>query len=327
MLGQRLLRDLVSHSISLARQAQRSSIHVVSSATHPEIASSASATTSTYETTPPGLGLPWSLSQLVGQTGHTLRGMTHLASSATYPENASSASATTTSHAIKSMCFTLPRSFSQLAGQTPARASKAYTEASEKEQTKQKGSKRREPLDPWKTVRINERITSPELRVLQPEGGEKSTPTGVIMPLNAALQAARSAGLDLIELPTESNPPVARIMDFGKWKYEQQQLADNKSKSKREEVKSKTPKECYLSVKTAKHDEEVKLKRVQAWLDEGRMVSMFIEFKKAEMQKEALASLERIIKSMEPIATADPGRSVKGKTVGALLRPKKQVAV
>lgn len=114
-------------------------------------------------------------------------------------------------------------------------------------------------------VRMNEGIRVPEVRVIGAQGENY----GVIS-IQDALQKAKEAGLDLIEVSPNANPPVCKITDYGKFKYEQ-----NK---KDKEVKSKTrvseTKEVQVKIGTSEHDMNIKASKAAAWLKEGHRVKI-----------------------------------------------------
>jgi translation initiation factor IF-3 len=114
-------------------------------------------------------------------------------------------------------------------------------------------------------ARINHQIKAPQLRVITAEGENLGTLT-----TDKALAEARNRGLDLIEISPNAVPPVAKIMDYGKYQY------DEKKKSKVAKVKSKTSelKTVQVKIGTGEHDLELKAKRVSEWLGEGNRVKI-----------------------------------------------------
>lgn len=114
-------------------------------------------------------------------------------------------------------------------------------------------------------VRMNEGIRAPEIRCLGPEGEN----FGVI-PTREALAKAKELGLDLIEVSPNANPPVCKITDYGKFKYEQ--------KKKDKEVKSRArvteTKEAQVKIGTSEHDMGIKAQKIAQWLKEGHRVKV-----------------------------------------------------
>lgn len=160
-------------------------------------------------------------------------------------------------------------------------------------------------------VRINAAIRARELRVI----GAKGENLGVLL-LNDALKAADEAGLDLIEISPNANPPVAKIMDFGQFRYETKRKASEvKSKSHVTETKS-----VQIKVITGEHDQQLKARRAAEWLSEGHRVKvdLFLSGRYKYMEEAFLKDrLERFLKII-PIEykVADPiKKSPKGYTI------------
>jgi translation initiation factor IF-3 len=114
-------------------------------------------------------------------------------------------------------------------------------------------------------ARINHQIKAPQLRVITAEGENLGT-----MPTDKALAEARNQGLDLIEISPNAVPPVAKIMDYGKYQY------DEKKKSKVAKTRTQTSelKTVQVKIGTGEHDLELKAKRVSEWLGEGNRVKI-----------------------------------------------------
>ncbi len=114
-------------------------------------------------------------------------------------------------------------------------------------------------------ARMNEGIRAAQVRCLGPEGENYG-----VLPIAEALAKAREAGLDLIEISPNANPPVCKITDYGKFKYEQ--------KKKDKEVKSKArtteTKEAQVKIGTSEHDMHIKASKIASWLREGNRVKV-----------------------------------------------------
>jgi translation initiation factor IF-3 len=160
-------------------------------------------------------------------------------------------------------------------------------------------------------TRINRDIRAETLRVIGAEGEN----LGVIS-FEEALKAAEAAGLDLIEISPSANPPVAKIMDYGKFQY-----AENK---KQKEVKNKAHKTetkiIQVKVGTGEHDLGLKAKQVSSWLKEGHRVKidLFLRGRTKYMEMAFLTErLERVLRLItEQFKAVDgPKRSPKGLTV------------
>jgi len=114
-------------------------------------------------------------------------------------------------------------------------------------------------------VRINEGIRAKELRVITESGDNFG-----VLPLQDALQKAKEAGLDLIEISPNAKPPVAKIADYGKFKYEQKKKAKEvRAKSNITETKS-----AQVKIGTGRRDMEIKASRIAGWLREGHRVKV-----------------------------------------------------
>ncbi|MEJ2520528.1 MAG: translation initiation factor IF-3, partial [Desulfuromonadales bacterium] len=124
------------------------------------------------------------------------------------------------------------------------------------------------------TTKINEMIRAGEVRVINDEGEQLG-----IMNINAALDAAQQEGLDLVEVSPNAQPPVCRIMDYGKYKYQQsKRAAEAKKKQVRVEVK-----EVKLRPKTEEHDYQFKLKNARRFLESSNTVKVTIMFRGREV--------------------------------------------
>ncbi len=136
------------------------------------------------------------------------------------------------------------------------------------------------------------------------------------MPTTEALELARQADLDLVEVASEERPPVCRIMDYGKFKYEQ-----NKKKKDAVRPKQIQLKEIRLHPKTDSHDIDFKVKQARGFLAEGDKVKVNVMFKGREMAhvdrvREMVAA---IIVSMEDIAKVEKSPSMEGRSMTAIL--------
>jgi translation initiation factor IF-3 len=160
-------------------------------------------------------------------------------------------------------------------------------------------------------VKINNQIQAPELRVLLDDG----TNLGVL-PFKEALDKARELGLDIIEISPNATPPVAKIMDYGKFQY-----AENK-KQKVAKTKAHTVEVKVIQVKvgTGEHDLELKAKKASAWLKEGNRikVDLFLPGRTKYMDEKFLRErMDRVLKLItEEYKVADPAKkSPKGLSV------------
>jgi translation initiation factor IF-3 len=160
-------------------------------------------------------------------------------------------------------------------------------------------------------VRINNQITAPELRVIMEDGSN----LGVIS-FKEAIEKAKEAGLDLIEISPKANPPVAKIMDYGKFQYaENKKLKVAKTKAHTVEVKN-----IQVKVGTGDHDLELKAKKASSWLKEGNRIKidLFLPGRTKYMDEKFLRErMDRVLKLVtEEYKIADPAKkSPKGLSV------------
>ncbi|MGM0629111.1 MAG: translation initiation factor IF-3 [Patescibacteria group bacterium] len=157
-------------------------------------------------------------------------------------------------------------------------------------------------------ARINNRINSPELLVIN-EDGEK---LGVIS-LQEALNRAEEADLDLVEIAPDAEPPVAKIMSYGKYQYDQKKKLQ-KAKAKAHVVETKS---IQIKPGTGENDLKMKAKRVSNWLKKGNRVrvELFLRGRSKYMEREFLEKrLQRVLDLVEePYKIADgPQKSPKG---------------
>ncbi len=160
-------------------------------------------------------------------------------------------------------------------------------------------------------IRINQEIRARELRVISEEGAN----LGVLL-LEDALKKARESGHDLIEISPNANPPIAKIMDIGKYLYlENKKQKQTKSKSHKVEVKS-----IQVKVGTGEHDLSLKAKQASVWLQEGNRVkiNLFLPGRTKYMDIKFLNErLERLLKfiTIEYKIAESPQKSPKGLTI------------
>ena len=162
--------------------------------------------------------------------------------------------------------------------------------------------------------RFNNRITSSEVQVITSNGEN----LGVIN-LNDAISRARNEGLDLIEIAPNAKPPVCKIMDMGKFKYDQQKKA-NKAKKKQKKIELK---EIKLRPVTEIHDYTFKLKNAQKFLLKGDKVKFTIRFKGRELQHSNLGSdlMEKIKQDMQSIGKVELQPKFDGKQMIMVIQP------
>jgi translation initiation factor IF-3 len=172
---------------------------------------------------------------------------------------------------------------------------------------------RPEPRGPQ--IRVNHRIRVPEVLVVAEDG----TNLGVI-PTQDALRRAKEVGLDLVEINPKGNPPVCKILDFGKFKYEE-------SKKKRETKRKQSNvevKEIKLRPKTDEHDMEVKLRAMRRFIESGNKVKVVCRFRGREIAHPEMArgQLEELIKGTEDLANVELAPTMEGRAMAILVVPK-----
>ena len=168
-------------------------------------------------------------------------------------------------------------------------------------------------------MRINEEIRIREVRVADANGEQLG-----VMLTKDALKLAEDKHLDLVEVAPKARPPVCRIMDFGKFRYEQQK----REKEVRKKQKIITIKEVKLRPNIEQHDFEVKLKNAQRFIEEGNKVKVTIMFRGRELSHPELGSeiLTKLAKALEEIVTVERNAKLEGKNMTMILSPKAQKA-
>lgn len=159
-------------------------------------------------------------------------------------------------------------------------------------------------------------IHRPEVRVINPEGQQLG-----IYPISQALSFALEAGLDLVEINPKANPPVCRIMDFGKFKYEQKKQA-NIAKKKQKVIEVK---EVKMRPKTDDHDFNFKLKHIIRFLADGNKAKVTIRFRGREIAHPETAArvLDRVIVDVGELAIVEQPYRMEGRTMTMILAPGK----
>ena len=162
--------------------------------------------------------------------------------------------------------------------------------------------------------RTNRDIRVPRVLLID-EHGEKQG----IMPVEAALEAAEEAGLDLVEVSPNADPPVCKILDYGKYKYEAQKKA-NEARKKQKIIEVK---EIKMRPGIDDHDYEVKMKAVRRFLDDGDKVKMTIRFRGREMAHQDLGMqlLLKVRTQTEEIAKVESQPRSEGRQMVMVLAP------
>jgi translation initiation factor IF-3 len=166
---------------------------------------------------------------------------------------------------------------------------------------------------------LNERIRDREVRLIDEDG----THLGIVN-TREALNIARENGLDLFLVQPDANPPVARIMDYGRYKFEQEKRA-KEAKKKHHVVDVK---EIKMRYKIEDHDYQVKLRNAQKFLNEGDKIKVLIQLRGREVQhaKMALELMDRFFNELNGLAIYDREPKLEGKSVMMILSPNPQKA-
>jgi len=166
-----------------------------------------------------------------------------------------------------------------------------------------------------KETRVNERIRIPEIRLVDQEGNQVG-----VMPTSEARRIAQEAGLDLVEVAPMARPPVCRIMDFGKYKYEQAK----KAKESRKKQHTVNLKEMRFRPKIEEHDFQFKTRHVRQFLEEGNKVRCFVLFRGRERAHTEFGQrlLLRVAEVLADIAQIESQPLMEGRSMNMILAPK-----
>lgn len=163
---------------------------------------------------------------------------------------------------------------------------------------------------------INERIRFPEIRVIGVDGEQ----LGIMIP-REALRIAEDKELDLVLISDKATPPVCRIMDYGKYKFEQ----EKKAREARKKQHTSDVKEVKMRYKIEEHDYNVCVNRAERFLKAGDKVKATVMFRGREIQHKDLAEtlLKRLANDLQPLAEVQQDPKQEGKNMTMMLSPKK----
>ena len=162
---------------------------------------------------------------------------------------------------------------------------------------------------------MNEDIRVREVRLIDATGQN----VGVVLTTDALAKAVE-AGLDLVEISPDANPPVAKILDYGKYKYqEQKKAAEARKKQKIVEIK-----EIKMRPNIDSHDYEVKMRSIRRFFEEGDKVKVTLRFRGREMAHQELGAqlLERVKQDTLPIAKVESEPRLEGRQMVMILAPR-----
>lgn len=168
-----------------------------------------------------------------------------------------------------------------------------------------------------KELRINEQIRVPQVRLIDSAGEQRG-----VMPLKEAQQLAFESGLDLVEIAPQAKPPACRIMDYGKYRFDQAK----KDKENRKSQRIVTLKEVKLRPNIEDHDFETKAKNAERFLKAGDKVKVTIMFRGREISHPELGRVlcDRMRERMAEISTVEKPAKVEGRNMTMILVPKQE---
>ena len=178
--------------------------------------------------------------------------------------------------------------------------------------TRRPGYYQRRNNDPFANIRRNQRIRVPEIRVISPEGKQLG-----ILATEKALRLAQQFNLDLVEVAPNATPPVCRIMDFGKYVYEESK------KTSHAKVTASKIKEIELTARIDQHDFYTKLRHAEEFLDEGSKVKLRLKFRGREMAHTEIGFqvVKKAIEELSGMGHPDSEPKLNGKQINIMLTP------
>jgi len=178
--------------------------------------------------------------------------------------------------------------------------------------------RRRRSYTPDKRIkyRLNHQIRVPQVRLIDADGSHVG-----IVSISEALSLARENDLDLVEVSPNADPPVARVMDYGKFLY-QQAKRDRESRKAQKQIEIK---EIQLRPKTTDHHKSFKVRDARRWLEEGKKVKVRIRFRGREVTypEIAIEQLTEIAEELSDVSEIEHRPNREGRTMLMILAPKK----
>lgn len=164
------------------------------------------------------------------------------------------------------------------------------------------------------TTRVNTAIRAPQLRVIDSDGKQLG-----VLPRNEALRLAEERSLDLVEVAPNAVPPVAKLMDFGKYQYERAKR-EREARKSRKEVEIK---EVRLRPKTDEHDINFKIRQARSFLESGAKVKVRMRFRGREIYNLDVAKkqFDYFVRELEDVATVEQRPSFEGRTMLMIMAP------
>jgi len=169
-------------------------------------------------------------------------------------------------------------------------------------------------VEPQRKQKINDEITAPELRVVDSRG----TPLGVLSK-KEALRIAQEQNLDLVEIAPQASPPVAKIIDYGKFSYEQQK----REKTQKKAQKHSELKEIRFKAGTDTHDFDFKTRHAREFLVEGHKVKATVMFRGREIMHQEIGQkmLQRFMDALADVSKVDQAMKQEGRFLSLTLAP------
>ena len=166
-----------------------------------------------------------------------------------------------------------------------------------------------------KYVRVNERIFAKTVRLIGPEGEQLG-----VFPRELALKKAEEYDLDLVEVAPQASPPVCRVTDFAKFRYEQ----EKREREAKKHQKQAQLKEMRISPRIGIHDYEVKLKHIKEFLEEGHKVRVRMKFIGREIAHKDIGNrlIEKLVLDVGKVGKVDRAPHMLGRTLILVLGPK-----
>jgi translation initiation factor IF-3 len=167
-------------------------------------------------------------------------------------------------------------------------------------------------------IRVNHRIRVPEVLVIGPDGGKLG-----VLQTHEALRMAQEQGLDLVEINPKAEPPVCKILDFGKYKYEEKKKA---AQARRNQAVVDI-KEIKLRPKTDDHDINFKIKAARRFLEAGHKVKFTVRFRGREIThpEKAHEQIDIIVKALEDVANLETRPMMEARAMSLIIAPKPAV--
>ncbi len=164
-------------------------------------------------------------------------------------------------------------------------------------------------------MNINDNIRARDVRLIDPDGNQAG-----IVPLTKALQSAAAFGLDLVEISPNANPPVCKIMDYGKYKYE---LTKKKQEAKKKQITFQV-KEIKLRPKTGDHDLQVKIGHIKKFLGKRDKVKVTVIFRGREimLSDRGKELLEHVVEETAELSVVEQAPKFEGRAMVMILGPK-----